>query len=454
VPDTPFRDRRRRYISPRATWPNRGFAVALIAAAVLLGYGLPHLERHHRVGGLSYDAAAAQATLGAIASGIIALTGFVLTAVTLVIQSVQNASPRLAGLLGFFEHSLVLFGALTGTAVYALVVLAQIRQQQVPRLSVTLAIVFVVLSTGATLRTLAALREVITGGGLARAVGLRLHSVLDSAWQPPAPARPGPEQGPGPELGPGQGPGLGPGQGQGPGPGDPATLTARRSGVVQDIDGAALAAIAARHDVHITCLTAVGSFVEPGARLLRVTPRPVPAGAARRLTRAVRLGPSRHVDHDPAYGLRLLADVAIRALSPAVNDPTTAVQSLDQIEAVLLRLAHRPLGTTTVHDREGTPRLTLPRPGWEEVLDLALAEILHYGSGSLQVHRRLRSLLDTLAASAPPARAAALDGYRAVLARSARTLPDPALVTTATVPDPQGLGGPAPADRPEEADRP
>ncbi|WP_405675548.1 DUF2254 domain-containing protein [Streptomyces sp. NBC_01511] len=418
MPDTPMRRRRQRaYISPRATWPNRGLAAALIAGAVLLGYWLPHLERHHPIGGLSYDAAAAQATLGAIASGIIALTGFVLTAVTLVIQSVQNTSPRLAGILGFFEHSLILFGALTGTAVYALVVLAQVRQSHVPRLSVTLAIVFVVLSTGATLSTLAALREVITGGGLARAVGLRLHQVLDSTWQPPDPTPPGPA------------------------PSDPTTLTARRSGVVKDIDGPAIAEIAARHDVHITCLSAVGSFVEPGTPLLHITPRPVPADAARHLTRAVHLAPSRHIDHDPAYGLRLLVDVAIRALSPAVNDPTTAVQSLDQIEAVLLRLAHRPLGTTTVHDHQGAPRLTLPRPGWEEILDLALSEILHYGSDSLQVHRRLRALLNVLAPSVPPARTAALTRYRTMLDRSARTLPDPPTATTA---DPQGLGGPAP----------
>lgn len=134
-------------------------------------------------------------------------------------------------------------------------------------------------------------------------------------------------------------------------------------------------------------------------------------------------------------------DVAIRALSPAVNDPTTAVQSLDQIEAVLLRLAHRPLGTTTVHDHQGAPRLTLPRPGWEEILDLALSEILHYGSDSLQVHRRLRALLNVLAPSVPPARTAALTRYRTMLDRSARTLPDPPTATTA---DPQGLGGPAP----------
>lgn len=293
MPDAPFRHRRQRtYISPRAAWPNRGLAAALIAAAVLLGWWLPHIERHHSLGGLSYDASSAQATLGAIASGIIALTGFVLTAVTLVIQSVQNASPRLAGLLGFFEHSLVLFGALTGTAVYALVVLAQVGAEHVPRLSVTLAIAFVILSTGATLHTLAALREVITGGGLVRAVGLRLHSVLDNTWEPSQAPQ------------------------DGHGRPDPDTLAAPRSGVVQKIDTVAIAEVAARYAAHVTCLTAVGSFVEPGAPLLRVTPGPVPETAARRLTRAVHLGPSRHVDHDPAYGLRLLVDVAIRALSP------------------------------------------------------------------------------------------------------------------------------------------
>lgn len=421
VPDAPFRGgrRQRSYISPRAAWPNRGLAVALIAAAVLLGYWLPHFERDHTIGGLSYDASAAQATLGAIASGIIALTGFVLTAVTLVIQSVQQASPRLAGLLGFFEHALILFGALTGTAVYALVVLAQVSERHVPRLAVTLAIVFVVLSTGATLRTLAALREVVTSGGLARAVGLRLHAVLDGTWEPPGTPPPGSTS-------------YGPG-----------TLTARRSGVVQDVDDDAVTEIAARHDVHVTCLAAVGSFVEPGAPLLRVTPPPVPADAARRLTGAVRLGSSRHIGHDPAYGLRLLVDVAIRALSPAVNDPTTAVQALDQIEAVLLRLAHRPLGTAVFHDTHGTPRLTLPRPDWEDVLDLALAEILYYGADSLQVQRRLRALLDALAPEVPPTRAAALAAYRTMLDRCARALPDPPMTEAATVPDPQGLGGPA-----------
>lgn len=415
---------RRRRIS-RATWPNRGLALTLAGGGALLGWWLPHAERSHHLGGLSYDPAAAQATLGAIAAGVITLTGFVLTAVTLVVQSVQSMSPRLVGVLGYFERALVLFGALTGTAVYALVVLAQVSDTHVPRLSVTLAIVFVVLSTGAILRSLAELREMVTGGGLVRAVALRLHTALDHAWperqHPPSTtsAPPGPPTG-------------------------PIEITATRSGIVQQIDSPAIVDAAARCDIHVVCLVAVGSFIEPGTPLLRVTPTRPSAAEARRLTRAVCLGPSRHIDHDPAYGLRILVDVAIRALSPAVNDPTTAVQALDQIESALLRIATHPLGTAVIHDHDGTPRLTIPRPNWTALLDLALAEITQYGADSLQIHRRLRALLDTLTRACPAPRIPALRTYRAILDRSAHALPHPAMTVSATIPDTQGLGGPDP----------
>ncbi|GAA2247355.1 DUF2254 domain-containing protein [Streptomyces atrovirens] len=413
-----------RHRRPGATWPNRGLAVALAGGGALLGWWLPHAERSRSLGGLSYDPAAAQATLGAIAAGVITLTGFVLTAVTLVVQSVQSMSPRLAGVLGYFERSLVLFGALTGTAVYALVVLAQVREDHAPRLSVTLAIVFVVLSTGAILRSLAGLRELVTGGGLVRAVGQLLHAALDHEWHDPGrpPSATGPT--PGPHT-------------------DTAEIPTPHGGIVQHIDTHTLMAVAARLDLRVTCLVAVGSFVEPGAPLLRVSPAPTPGTTVRSLTRAVRLGPARRIDHDPAYGLRLLVDVAVRALSPAVNDPTTAVQALDQIESALLRLAPRTLGTTVFRDPGDNARLTVPRPDWTALLDLALAEIVLYGADSLQVHRRLRALLAALAPALPPHRATTLAPFHAVLDHMARALPAPSLTGTATIADPQGLGGPA-----------
>ncbi|MFE2046407.1 DUF2254 family protein [Streptomyces sp. NPDC059477] len=252
-----------------------------------------------------------------------------------------------------------------------------------------MAIAFVVLSTGAILRSLAGLREVVTGGGLVRAVAQRLNAALDHEWPVPQHPRQATVAPPAPLTGSGD-------------------IAASRHGIVQRVDGRAIVAIAARCDIHVTCLVGVGSFVEAGAWLFRITPAPPSAADIRRLTRAVRVGPSRHIEHDPAYGLRLLVDVAIRALSPAVNDPTTAVQAIDQIETALLRIATRPLGTTTLHAHDGTIRLTILRPDWTTLLDLALAEILLYGADALQIHRRLRALLNTLTDTCPPSRAAAL----------------------------------------------
>ncbi|MFJ4408438.1 hypothetical protein [Streptomyces sp. NPDC088910] len=103
---------------------------------------------------------------------------------------------------------------------------------------------------------------------------------------------------------------------------------------------------------------------------------------------------------------------------------------------------------------DGTARASVPGPGWSGVLDRALAEIVLYGAGSLQMRRRLRALLDTLAASAPPHRARALDPYRTLLDRTAHDLPDPVMTATATTPDSQGLGGPAPAGEPRHGGLP
>ncbi|BCM65064.1 hypothetical protein EASAB2608_00398 [Streptomyces sp. EAS-AB2608] len=99
-----------------------------------------------------------------------------------------------------------------------------------------------------------------------------------------------------------------------------------------------------------------------------------------------------------AYGFRLLADIAVRALSPAVNDPTTAIEALDHIEDGLLRLAPRPLGPVRLLDATGRPRVACPAPRWADHLSLALDEILVYGAGNPQTVRRLHALFDRLLA--------------------------------------------------------
>jgi uncharacterized membrane protein len=117
------------------------------------------------------------------------------------------------------------------------------------------------------------------------------------------------------------------------------------------------------------------------------------------------------------------------------------VQALDQIEETLVRLVTRPLGVTLVTDADGTPRLRRSAPGWPELVSLALDEILDYGSASLQVVRRVRVLLDTVAAVAPDHRRAPLAERLALMSRLARTFRDPLLVAVAEGADRQGLGG-------------
>ena len=119
------------------------------------------------------------------------------------------------------------------------------------------------------------------------------------------------------------------------------------------------------------------------------------------LRRAIRLATSRTFEQDPKYAIRLLVDIAIRALSPAINDPTTAVQAIDQIEDLLRRLGRRQLDAGYAHDATGTIRVTFPVPTWEDYLALSFDEIRQFGANSVQVVRRLRSALiglsDTLA---------------------------------------------------------
>ena len=160
--------------------------------------------------------------------------------------------------------------------------------------------------------------------------------------------------------------------------------------------------------------------------------------------RAIHLEKGRTFEQDPKYAIRLLVDVAIRALSPAINDPTTAVQTIDQIEDLLLRLGKSELNIGYARDRKGFIRLIVPMPTWEDFLTLAFDEIRQYGATSVQVMRRLRSALIGLANSLPSAdRADAVRRYLKHLDGGIERSPlDPEDRVMARQGDRQGLGLP------------
>lgn len=153
---------------------------------------------------------------------------------------------------------------------------------------------------------------------------------------------------------------------------------------------------------------ALGDAVIPGDALavIRGGTRRIPERAVRD---AVMLRRDRNVDQNPAYALRLLADIAIRALSPAINDPTSAVMALDQLEALLRAFGGADLERGIVRDQDGATRAVYMHPTWEDLLSLALSEIAQYGQQSAQVQRRLGALLTDLAELVPEPRRAAVE---------------------------------------------
>jgi uncharacterized membrane protein len=135
--------------------------------------------------------------------------------------------------------------------------------------------------------------------------------------------------------------------------------------------------------------------------------------------------------------------VATKALSPAINDPTTAVQVLDYIEAFLEVLARAELRERyLLGGRDGALRVVMPGRSWADYLQLAVTEIREYGMSSTQVCRRLRALLDTVLEVAPPDRRAPVRTELGRLAAAVdATFPDPRVRELVSAGDRQGLGG-------------
>ena len=129
------------------------------------------------------------------------------------------------------------------------------------------------------------------------------------------------------------------------------------------------------------------------------TTRPPPAtGPFEAVVRgAVRIGFERTAEQDVAFGVRQLADIAVKALSPAINDPYTSIQSLEHLGVVLASLARRPLGSQHLVDASGTLRVVLPGRDFAYYLDLATGQIRRYGCSEPRVVRALLRVLDTTA---------------------------------------------------------
>ncbi|MFF3541855.1 DUF2254 domain-containing protein [Streptomyces platensis] len=212
-----------------------------------------------------------------------------------------------------------------------------------------------------------------------------------------------------------------------------------RAGVVRDAHVARLVRVARRHGVVLRLLPRIGDFVLPGTPVLAVHGETVPPRWA--LRRTVSVGVERTFHQDLGLGLRQLSDIALRALSPAVNDPTTAVQCLDRIVQILAAVVGRPLGAVHHRDRRGAVRLVQNVPAWADLVDLGLTEIRAVAVHSPQVTRRMLAGIDDLLRLAPEPRRKPLVRHRTLLLQAVeRAVPAAPDRRFASSPDRQGIG--------------
>jgi uncharacterized membrane protein len=182
------------------------------------------------------------------------------------------------------------------------------------------------------------------------------------------------------------------------------------SASVLDFDLKALNVLAQKTDAIIEVVYPTGDTVPEGAVFMKVYGGKynIPDW---QLLQTVTFGEQRTIDQDPKYSLRLIVDIAIRALSPAINDPTTAVMALDRLEDLLRLIITRQLDVGYTFDEAGNVRVIYPTPDWDDFLALAIDEIRYYGARSIQVSRRLLALLNDLHEIAPLNRQAVIKDH-------------------------------------------
>jgi uncharacterized membrane protein len=219
------------------------------------------------------------------------------------------------------------------------------------------------------------------------------------------------------------------------------TITNSWDGVVLAFDIKGLLSLAERADCVLEMVPEVGDFIAAGDPLFRVFQggATLPAEAVRH---CVAVGQERTLEQDPTFAFRIIVDVANKGLSPAINDPTTAVLALDQIHHLLRNVGSRRLDDGRVCDAKGRLRLVYRTPDWEDFVQLAVTEIRQFGAASIQIARRMRAMLENLIQTLPEERAPLLREELKLLHRSAqRVFKDPEDLALAEISDSQGVGG-------------
>ncbi len=362
--------------------------------AVAVGLTIPRLDAQSLSTALPFlfpgDVEGARSVLSTIAGAMISVTGLVFSNTMVVLQLASSQfSPRL--LQTFLQDKVVqhTLGVFTASFVYALTVLRSLADNSgegadsVPQVAITLAFVFVLAAVAMFLAFIHHITRSVGVENVVRRTADSARSLLERSGETRQQLPHDPV-----EL---------------PRLGNQVVAVAVRSGYLDGLDAGWLTRTAAKHDVRVELLRSVGDFTVEGSPIALVH------GAAdaavdwsQLLDRGLAVARERSMDQDLSFGFRRLVDIAERALSPGINDPTTAVQAVDQLHDLLRRMVVSGDPYPIHVDGDGVPRLVTREPTFATLLDLAVDEVAHWGKDSIQIPLRLRSMLEDLAAAATP----------------------------------------------------
>jgi uncharacterized membrane protein len=399
--------------------------VVSIAAALIAAPLIRLLDDRTRWTLLAFGLEGSRAVAGALASSLLTFIVFAFSIILLAVQVAgAQLSPRVIARI--FEGHLikVVLSAFVFSFAYTVADLGRI-EDRVPQLPMLVAVLSSLFSLALFLYLIQMASQGLRQGVVLTRVAADTRTVIAALYANPLSLREGAQAGPDFNL-----------------PALVRTIAHNgRSGAVLAIDTGGLLEIATRAGCVIEVVPQVGDFLPVGEDAFRLYgPR---AGAVddAALRRSIALGSERILDEDPAFGFRIIVDIAIKALSPAINDPTTGVLAVDQIQHLLHLLGGRQLDSGVARDSSGEVRLLYRTPSWEDFVTLAVTETRLCGAGSPQVTRRLQAMLEQLVQVLPAERSTALRAEMALLKRTIeRTFPDPEDRILAETGDLQGFG--------------
>ncbi len=396
-----------------------------MSAFVALAFGVLALDRASGADGVDWafhgSAAAARDILSTIAGSLITVSGlaFSLTIVTLQLVSSQFSPRALRGFLNDRVNQ-ALAGTFVGIFIYCLIVLSSIRSPEppedagfLPALAVSVAIVGGVVGFAALLVFIHRIAQSVKAATITAKAGRETLAAIDRLYRG---AFEGPTADDADAL-----------VASWAAAGEPARVRSQRPGYVQAIAVEKLAE-SVPGDVRLHVRVRPGDFVTERDALAEIWPRQaVDERVERRVRSDFHVSNERDVRQDPAYGLRQLVDVALRAISPGINDPTTALNCVRYVEAALERLATRALPPRV--RRLGAAEAVVATVAFEEYVELAFIEIGRYATGDARVVGALLAALETVAAAA---RDAGANDRAAAVVAAAEDIAGPALADART----------------------